>query len=225
VVDTVLQFEGERHHAHRVLRTLKNRFGSAEEIGVFAMAEEGLRGVTDPSELFLQGRPRSAPGSVVLAAIEGTRPMLVEIQALVGEETQGTPRRTSLGVDGNRVALILAVLQRCAGLPLACRDVFVNVAGGLAVQEPAADLAVAVAIASSLAARPLPAGRLVFGELGLAGEVRTVGRVEARLREAERLGFEEAVTPAPAPTAACGLTLHPADTVVTALRLSLGQIG
>ncbi len=219
VVDTVLQFEGTRHQSHRVLRTLKNRFGSAEELGVFSMRESGLVGVANPSELFLAGRPRSAPGSTILPAVEGTRPLLLEIQALVGDEVQGSPRRTSLGFDGSRVALILAVLQRSAGLALTGRDVFVNVAGGISVQEPAADLAVAAAIASSYRGVPLPDRWVVLGEVGLTGEVRSVGRVEARLREAERMGFEAAVLPAGAEAGSAGIRLHRAATVSQALEL------
>ncbi len=195
VVDTVVQFEGDRHHAHRILRALKNRFGPADELGVFTMTGAGLRAVGDPSELFLAERREDAPGSAVLAAIEGTRPLLVEIQALVGEPAQGSPRRTSLGVDGQRVALVLAVLGRRAGVELAQRDVFVNVAGGLSIVEPAADLAVAAALTSSLTGRPLALRSAIIGELGLTGEIRRVSRLGARLREAARLGFESAVVP------------------------------
>jgi DNA repair protein RadA/Sms len=196
LVDTVLQFEGDRQHVHRVLRALKNRFGPADELGVFTMTGSGLVGVPDPSGLFLSERPRGAPGSAILPTIEGSRPLLVEVQALVGEPVQGTPRRTTLGVDSNRAALILAVLQRRLGLQVAGRDLFVNIAGGLEVREPAADLAVAAALASSLSARPLPEGWTIMGEVGLTGEIRSVSRVDARLREAARLGFETAVLPA-----------------------------
>jgi len=196
LVDTVVQFEGDRHHAHRLLRAQKNRFGPTDELGVFRMTERGLRQVSSPSELFLAERSKGAPGSVVLAAVEGTRPLLVEIQALVGEPAQGTPRRTVLGVDPARVALVLAVLQRRAGVELAQRDVFVNVTGGLRIDEPASDLAVASALVSSLSRRPLPDGWVVSGEIGLTGEIRAINGPEIRLREAERLGFDGAVIPA-----------------------------
>lgn len=228
LVDTVLHFEGDRHHAHRVLRTLKNRFGPADELGVFRMVEGGLAEVGNPSELFLAERPAGAPGSAVLAAVEGSRPLLVEIQALIGEPAQGTPRRTSLGVDGGRVAMILAVLQRRAGLPLADRDVFVNVTGGLTITEPAADLAVAAAAASSHRGIAVPQDRVVLGEIGLTGEIRAVGRIDARLREAARLGFRSAVVPRSAASvdAPPGLTLLPAADVAEALeRLASAQIG
>lgn len=196
LVDTVLHFEGDRHHAHRMLRTVKNRFGSADELGVFRMTERGLEEVANPSELLLAERTKGIPGSVVLAANQGSRPLLVEIQALVGEPGQGTPRRTVLGVDANRVALVLAVLQRRTGFDTANRDVFVNVTGGVTISEPAADLAVAAALASSLRHRPVPDGWVVAGEIGLTGEVRAVSRAEARLRESARLGFTGAVIPA-----------------------------
>jgi DNA repair protein RadA/Sms len=196
LVDTVIHFEGDRHHAHRMLRAVKNRFGPADELGVFRMTERGLEEVASPSELLLAERTRGTPGSVVLAANEGTRPLLVEIQALVGEPGPGSPRRTVLGVDPNRVALVLAVLQRRTGLASADRDVFVNVTGGVTVAEPAADLAVAAALVSSLKQRPVPDGWVVAGEIGLTGEVRAVSRADARLREAARLGFAGAVIPA-----------------------------
>jgi len=195
VVDTVVQFEGDRHHAHRILRTLKNRFGPSDEIGVFKMTSTGLQEVPNPSEVFLAERPENVPGSAVHAAIEGTRPILVEIQALVGEPMQGNPRRTALGIDAQRLALILAVLQRRAGLTLADRDVFVNVAGGLTLTEPASDLAVAAAVASSFHRKPIPQDWALIGELGLAGELRSVSRLDARIKEAERLGFQRTLTP------------------------------
>ena len=195
VVDTVVQFEGDRHHAHRILRTLKNRFGPSDEIGVFKMTSTGLQEVPNPSEVFLAERPENVPGSAVHAAIEGTRPILVEIQALVGEPMQGNPRRTALGIDSQRLALILAVLQRRAGLTLADRDVFVNVAGGLTLTEPASDLAVAAAVASSFHRKAIPQDWALIGELGLAGELRSVSRLDARIKEAERLGFKRTLTP------------------------------
>ena len=219
VVDAIVQFEGDRHHAHRLLRSIKNRFGPADELGVFTMTDRGLAGVASPSEIFLAERRDGEPGSAVLAAIEGTRALLVEIQALVGEPSQGTPRRTALGVDGGRLALILAVLQRRAGLDLASRDVFVNVPGGIEIAEPAADLAIALAAASSLSRRPLPRKRAVIGELGLGGEIRSVSRLDARLKEAARLGFTGALVPASAAGIAppSGLKLIPVRHVGDAL--------
>lgn len=219
VVDTVLYFEGDRHHAHRLLRAHKNRFGPADEIGVFSMGDEGLRGVANPSEIFLAERPLGAPGSAVLAAVEGTRPLLVEVQALVGENAAGAPRRTALGVDPGRLALILAVLQRRAGIDVGGRDVFVNVAGGLAIDEPAADLAVAAACTSSLSGRPIPDRWAIVGEIGLSGEIRSVSRLEVRLKEAARLGFRAALVPASASMSAPdGLTLLPVRHLADALE-------
>jgi len=220
VVDTVAYFEGDRHHAHRILRTLKNRFGPTDEIAVFTMTERGLDAVLSPSEVFLAERLRGSPGSAVHAAIEGTRPMLVEIQALVGEPTHGTPRRTSLGVDPNRVAMILAVLNRRAGLEVSTRDVFVNVTGGLRVDEPGADLAVAAALASSERGQSLEDGWTLMGEIGLTGEIRGISRIETRLREASRLGFRSAIVPAGAgsPPAFDGLALHPVRRLEEALE-------
>ena len=195
LVDTVLYFEGEGHHAYRVLRAVKNRFGSTNEIGVFEMAERGLVEVTNPSGFFLTERPADAPGSVVVAALEGTRPMLLELQALVARASFGTPRRTVLGADYNRVCLLLAVLEKRAGLPIGNQDVFVNVAGGGRVLEPAADLAIVVAAASSYLERPIAGDVVVLGEVGLTGEVRGVAGLEPRLRAAAQLGFRAAVVP------------------------------
>jgi DNA repair protein RadA/Sms len=195
LVDTVLYFEGERHHAYRVLRAVKNRFGSTNEIGVFEMAEGGLAEVTNPSGFFLAERPVDAPGSVVVAGLEGTRPMLLELQALVARASFGTPRRTVLGADYNRVCLLLAVLEKRAGLPIGNQDVFVNVAGGGRVLEPAADLPILVAAASSYLERPIAGDTVVVGEVGLTGEVRGVAGLEARLRAAAQLGFRAAVVP------------------------------
>lgn len=195
MVDTVLYFESSSGHPYRILRAHKNRFGSTNEIGVFEMRAEGLCEVTNPSELFLAERPEDAPGSVVLPALEGTRPVLVEVQALVSPTNFGTPRRTCLGFDSNRAALLVAVLERRAGLQLLGCDIFVNVAGGMDVDEPAADLAVAVALASSHRNRALPKGTLVFGEVGLAGELRGITQPEVRLKEAAKLGFDRAILP------------------------------
>ena len=196
IVDTVLSFEGERGHAFRALRAQKNRFGSATEVGVFEMTAEGMREVPNPSALFLAERPKGASGSVIAATSEGTRSMLVEVQALVGPFALGSARRTSNGVDGGRLAMILAVLERKAGLSLAGADVFVNLAGGLHVDEPAMDLPLALAIASSLRDKPVPLDVVAFGEIGLAGEVRGVPRAPARLAEAGAMGFTRAIAPA-----------------------------
>jgi len=195
LVDTVLYFEGERHHAYRVLRAVKNRFGSTNEIGVFEMVEGGLVEVKNPSGFFLAERPREAPGSVVVSSLEGTRPVLLELQALVAQASIGTPRRTVLGADYNRVCLLLAVLEKRAGVPLGSQDVYVNVAGGGRVTEPAADLGIVVAAASSYMDRVVPADVLVVGEVGLTGEVRAVAGLELRLREAAALGFRRAIVP------------------------------
>ena len=196
VVDTVLYFEGERHHSHRVIRAVKNRFGAVSELGVFDMTGSGLRGVPNPSELFLAERVSNVPGSAVLCSIEGSRPILVEVQALVSSGAYGTARRTASGLDQNRLSLLLAVLEKRAGLSLAGEDVFLNMAGGLTVNEPAADLGVVAAVASSLRNRPVRSGTAVFGEVGLAGEVRGTTRASLRLREAAQLGFTRCVMPA-----------------------------
>src|SRR5262245_36217723 len=195
LVDTVLYFEGERHHAYRVLRAVKNRFGSTNEIGVFEMAEGGLAEVVNPSGFFLSERPVDAPGSVIVSSLEGTRPLLLEVQALVTPASFGTPRRTVLGADYNRVCLLLAVLEKRVGFPLQSQDAFVNVAGGGRVSEPAADLGLALAAASSYLDRPVPGDIVVMGEVGLTGEVRAVTALAARLKEAAALGFQAAVVP------------------------------
>jgi DNA repair protein RadA/Sms len=195
VVDTVLYFEGEHHHAHRVVRAVKNRFGAVSELGVFEMTANGLVAVPNPSQLFLAERPAHAPGSVVLCTIEGSRPILVEVQALVSAATYGNARRTANGLDQNRIALLLAVLDKRAGLNLATDDVFVNVAGGMTVEEPAADLAILAAVASSLRNRAVPSDVVVFGEVGLAGEIRATSQAALRVREASQLGFTRCVIP------------------------------
>jgi DNA repair protein RadA/Sms len=195
VVDTVLYFEGEQHHAHRVIRAVKNRFGAVSELGVFEMTGTGLRPVPNPSQLFLAERPANVPGSAVLCTIEGSRPILVEVQALVSTAAYGSARRTANGLDLARVSMLLAVLDKRVGLHLATDDVFVNVAGGVAVDEPAADLAIAAAVASSLRNRPLREHTVVFGEVGLAGEVRATSQAALRLREAAQLGFRRCVLP------------------------------
>jgi DNA repair protein RadA/Sms len=195
IVDTVLYFEGEKHHAHRVIRAVKNRFGAVSELGVFEMTGRGLKGVANPSALFLAERRTGAPGSAVLSCVEGSRPLLVEVQALVSSSTYGNARRMASGVDQNRLSLLLAVLEKRAGLNLMADDVFINVAGGMTVDEPAADLAVTGAVASSLRNRTVRAGTAVFGEVGLAGEVRGVSQAALRVREAAQMGFTRCVVP------------------------------
>ncbi len=195
MVDTVLYFEGERGHQFRILRAVKNRFGPADEIGVFEMTGTGLAQVANPSALFLSERGTPAPGSVVFAGIEGTRPMLTEIQALVAPSPLGTPRRTVVGLDGARLSTILAVLEARCGIPFAGMDVFLNVAGGMRVQEPAADLAVACALLSAREDVALPADTVVFGEISLSGALRPVAQTENRLKEAQKLGFCAAIAP------------------------------
>jgi DNA repair protein RadA/Sms len=196
MVDAVVYFEGERGHQFRILRAVKNRFGAANEIGVFEMAEQGLIEVPNPSALFLAEREAGVPGAAVFAGMEGSRPLLLEIQALVGPRAPPTPRRTVVGWDGARLAMLLAVLESRCGLALGGRDVYLNVAGGLRIGEPAADLAVAAALVSALSDRPVPPAAVLFGDVGLAGEVRAVGHTEARLKEAAKLGFEQIIMPA-----------------------------
>src|SRR5438128_415156 len=222
LVDTVLYFEGEHHHAYRVLRAVKNRFGSTNEIGVFEMATGGLVEVPNPSGFFLAERPADAPGSVVVSALEGTRPLLLELQALVTRASFGTPRRTVLGADYNRVCLLLAVLEKRAGLPIGSQDVFVNVAGGGRVAEPAADLGVVIAAASSYLERPVAPDVLVLGEVGLTGEVRAVNGVDVRLRAAAQLGFKSAVIPRSNVEGARPLSVKGVATVSDALATLLG---
>ena len=195
LVDTVLYFEGEQHHAYRILRAVKNRFGSTNEIGVFEMGELGLAEVSNPSGFFLAERPRGAAGSVIVSSLEGTRPLFLEMQALVTPASFGTPRRTVLGADYNRVCLLLAVLEKRLGFPLQSQDVFVNVAGGARVTEPASDLGIAIAAASSFLDRPVRGDVVIMGEVGLTGEVRAVAGFTARLKEAAALGFTAAVVP------------------------------
>ncbi len=196
MVDAVLYFEGERANQFRLLRAVKNRFGATDEIGVFEMTDTGLAEVANPSELFLAGHSDTTSGSAVFAGIEGTRPVLVEIQALVAPTDLGTARRAVVGWDSGRLAMIIAVLQTRCGLNLGSHDVYLNVAGGLRISEPGADMAVAAALISAHLEQPLPARTVVFGEVGLGGEVRGVGQPDARLREAKNLGFERALIPA-----------------------------
>ncbi|MCO8145559.1 DNA repair protein RadA [Rhodovulum tesquicola] len=209
MVDTVLYFEGERGHQFRILRAVKNRFGPADEIGVFEMTGTGLAEVQNPSALFLSGRGMPAPGAAVFAGIEGTRPVLTEIQALVAPSPLGTPRRTVVGLDAGRLATTLAVLEARCGIPFTGLDVFLNVAGGLRVTEPAADLAVAAALISAREDVALPTDCVVFGEISLSGALRPVGQTENRLKEAQKLGFSTAIAPADSkPGAPTGLSLR-----------------
>ena len=195
IVDTVLYFEGDPNSAFRLVRAIKNRFGAVNELGVFAMTDKGLRAVSNPSALFLQRHEKDVAGSCVLATLEGTRPLLVEIQALVDAAHAPNPRRLSVGLEQNRLAMLLAVLHRHAGIATMDQDVFVNAVGGVRIGEPAADLAVALAIVSSLTDRPIPGKLVAFGEIGLAGEVRPAPRGQDRLKEAAKLGFEKAIVP------------------------------
>jgi DNA repair protein RadA/Sms len=195
IVDTVLYFEGEKHHSHRVVRAVKNRFGAVSELGVFEMTGKGLKGVPNPSALFLAERPQNVAGSAVLCCMEGSRPLLVEVQALVSTSSYGNAKRMASGIDQNRLSLLLAVLEKRAGLNLLGEDVFINVAGGMTVDEPAADLAVVAAVASSLRNRPIRQGTAVFGEVGLAGEVRGAPQAALRLREATQMGFTRVIVP------------------------------
>jgi DNA repair protein RadA/Sms len=223
MVDTVLYFEGDTHSSFRLVRAIKNRFGAVNEIGVFAMTEKGLKGVANPSAIFLSQHSEPVPGSCVLVTLEGTRPMLVEIQALV-DSGGPSPRRLSVGLDRDRLAMLLAVLHRHAGVACMDQDVFVNAVGGVRISEPAADLSVMLAIASSLRGRALPKGFIAFGEVGLAGEVRPAPRGQERLREAAKLGFSVAVVPkANAPRKGAkeieGLTIHAVERIEEAMDL------
>ncbi len=196
MVDTVLYFEGDRNHIFRILRAVKNRFGSTNEIGVFEMQERGLSQVNNPSAVFLSERPENAPGSVVAASMEGTRPILVELQALVSSTSFGTPRRTILGLDHNRVSLLVAVMEKQLGMHLMGHDIFMNVAGGVKIMEPAVDMGIVSAVASSFLDRPIRKDTMVVGEVGLAGEVRAVGNVDIRISEARKMGFTRIIAPA-----------------------------
>jgi DNA repair protein RadA/Sms len=195
MVDTVLYFEGDSNHVFRILRAVKNRFGSTNEIGVFEMNENGLSEVANPSAAFLSERPANVPGSVVTASMEGTRPILVELQALVSSTSFGNPRRTILGIDHNRVALLVAVMEKKLGMHLMGHDIFINVAGGVKVDEPAIDMGIVSAVASSFLDRSIPKGTITFGEVGLTGEVRAIGHVETRIAEAKKMGFARCLVP------------------------------
>lgn len=196
MVDTVLYFEGSNHHPYRMLRAVKNRFGSTNELGVFEMNSSGLQEVKNPSELFLQERPSNTPGTAVVSVIEGSRPLLVEIQGLVSSTNLGTPRRTTLGIDHNKISLLVAVIEKKLDLPLYGHDIFVNVAGGIHLDEPAADLGSALALISSFRNLPLNPQMIFCGEVGLTGEVRRISQLEMRVTEAEKLGFKKALVPA-----------------------------
>ena len=223
MVDTVLYFEGDTHSSFRLVRAIKNRFGAVNEIGVFAMTEHGLKGVSNPSAIFLSQHPEPVPGSCVMVTLEGTRPLLVEIQALV-DSGGPSPRRLSVGLDKDRLAMLLAVLHRHAGIACMDQDVFVNAVGGVRISEPAAELAVRLAITSSLRGKPLPKGFNAFGEVGLAGEVRPAPRGQERLKEAAKLGFSVAIVPkANAPKKPIeGLTIHAVERVEQAMEVVRG---
>lgn len=223
MVDTVLYFEGDSHYTYRLVRAVKNRFGSTNELGIFEMKGSGLEPVANPSAMFLAQRPEAVAGSVVVAAIEGSRPLLVEVQALVSRSYLNMPRRLATGIDYNRLLLILAVLERRAGLHFEEQDVFVSIAGGLRATEPAADLGVALALASALKERPVDADVVAFGEVGLTGEVRFVGQVDKRVAEAHKLGFKHAMLPAQevAPQAPKSMRLTGVATVGDAIAAAL----
>lgn len=222
VVDTVLAFEGDRHHALRLLRVVKHRFGSTQELGLFEMTDTGLQGVPDPSGLFLADRRVGVPGSVVVPTIEGARPILVELQALVAESSLPSPRRTAQGIEGGRMSMILAVLERRVGAPLAKSDVYALAVGGVKVTEPGADLALALAVASAIQGQPVDPHLVACGEIGLGGELRQVAHTQRRLAEAARLGFKRAVVPYSAPTDVEGIELLRVGTLPDAIdRLGL----
>lgn len=226
IVDAVLYLEGDRFHTYRLLRGVKNRFGSTHEVGVFEMTEQGMVEVANPSEAFLAERLPNTSGSTIAVTMEGTRPLLVEIQALASTTSFGQPRRTANGVDFNRLLLLVAVLSKRVGLRLFDQDVFVNVVGGLRISEPAADLALALAIASSFQNRPLPADMAAVGEVGLSGEIRTVGHLSRRLNEAAKLGFSRCIVPATHRTLSevpAGMNVIPARSLTDALAAAMGQ--
>ena len=224
MVDTVLYFEGDRYASYRILRGVKNRFGSTNEIGVFEMADAGLTEVPNPSEALLAGRPTDAPGTCVTCVMEGVRPVLAEVQALVVPSSLGNPRRVSNGVDYNRAMLLLAVLEKRGGLKVSACDAYLNIVGGLSLDEPAADLAAVIALASSYLDRPVPSDLVAIGEVGLTGELRSVNQLDQRVSEIQRLGFRRCVVPAhragtiKAPT---GLTVIPARNIGEAIRAAL----
>ena len=226
MVDTVLYFEGDRHASYRILRGVKNRFGSTNEIGVFEMRQNGLEEVENASEFMLSGRPKDASGSVVVCSMEGTRPILLEIQALVCKSSFGIPKRQATGTDFNRVNLLMAVLEKRVGLPLSNCDAYVNIAGGIRMMEPAIDLGIALAVVSSFQNKPIEEKTLVFGEIGLSGELRAVSMAEQRVLEAAKLGFTTCILPQASKESLAGLhsipkgiTLKGANSVQEAIRL------
>ena len=224
MVDTVLYFEGDRHASYRILRGVKNRFGSTNEIGVFEMRTEGLVEVENPSEYMLNGKPQGASGSIVACSMEGTRPILIEIQALVCHSNFGIPRRTAAGTDFNRVNLLMAVLEKRLALNLSACDAYVNIAGGIRMTEPAIDLGIVLAIISSFKDRPIADDVLAFGEVGLSGEVRAVNMAEQRVLEAKKLGFKQVILPKVCMSAVekvMGIELLPVSTVAEAAKLIL----
>ncbi len=225
MVDTVLYFEGERHHTYRIIRAVKNRFGSTNEMGIFEMKENGLEEVANPSEIFLEERSQGASGSTVVASMEGTRPMLVEIQALISPTSFGNPRRMATGIDHNRVSLLMAVLEKRVGMLLQNQDAYLKVAGGVKLDEPAIDLAVAISIASSFRDKPTRPTDCIIGEVGLTGEVRRVSRIEQRVQEAAKLGFERVILPANnigGWTVPKGIEIIGVSSVTEALQYTLG---
>ncbi|MDH5406248.1 MAG: DNA repair protein RadA, partial [Candidatus Aminicenantes bacterium] len=195
IVDAVLYFEGERHQAHRILRAVKNRFGPANELGIFEMGTRGLRPVPNPSQVLLAERSLNVPGSVVISCMEGTRPLLVEVQALVSSSSYANPRRVTIGIDYNKVSLLIAVLEKRMGLKLMGNDIYVNLAGGVSVLEPATDLGVAIAIASSFKNKAVDPHTVIFGEVGLTGEVRGISQASSRIKEAAAMGFKKCILP------------------------------
>ncbi len=224
MVDTVLYFEGDRGHQYRILRAVKNRFGPTDEIGVFEMSDGGLAEVTNPSRLFMGSGQHATPGAAIFAGMEGTRPLLIEVQALVAQSVLGTPRRTTVGWDSNRLAMILAVLDARAGVQTGMQDVYLNVAGGLKVREPAADLAAAAALLSSLTGTVIPAGTAIFGEIALSGGIRPVGQTESRLKEAQKLGLKEAVIAASSEVPAVkGLKIRTVESVADLVAWTASQ--
>ena len=222
MVDTVLYFEGERGHSYRILRAVKNRFGGTDEIGVFEMRDAGLSEVTNPSALFLSSREAPVSGACVFAGMEGSRPLLVEVQALVAPSYMSSPRRAVVGWDASRLSMLLAVLEARAGIRFSDKEVYLNVAGGIKISEPAADLAVAAALLSALFDQPLPADKVFFGEIGLSGEVRSVARAESRLKESEKLGFKGAVIPPAGSFKGLTLAIKPVETVADLARQLFG---
>jgi DNA repair protein RadA/Sms len=220
VVDTVLAFEGERHHALRLLRAVKHRFGPTSELGLFEMRESGMVGVPDPSGLFLADRRAGLPGSAVVPTLEGQRPLLVEVQALVTPSPLGVPRRSAQGLDGGRLALLLAVLENRAGLASGAADVYVSAVGGVRLVEPGADLGVCLALASAMSGRALPEGLVACGEVGLGGELRQVAQLPRRLGEAGRLGFTKALVPPTGPSEVDGMRVRRVESLADALRVT-----